>query len=244
MKPLVSIIIPTKNEEGYIGKTLSHLRHSLPRGQYEIIVADDVSTDRTAEIAREYADTVLVRLGELHSIPRGKNAGAKLAHADYIAFLDADCEPEQPLQFFERALAYFEKHPKVAGITASLKVFPQLATWADRAMYAWVNLTYVITDNWLHWGAGSGEFQMVRRAAFDAIGGFREDLPVAEDQDLFQRMNKQVGGIRIVPDLVVWHTCRRAHKIGWPRLLYQWWTNAASLKLFNKSASKEWKVIR
>ena len=147
MTPTISIIIPTLNEESVIGKTLAHLRESLPRGAFEIIVVDDESSDRTADIARRYADQVVVRVGEVHGIARGKNAGARVARGEYIAFLDADCEPEEPAAFFEKAVRIFETNPRIAGLTCSLKVFPALATFGDRVVFAGVNLTFRFINN-------------------------------------------------------------------------------------------------
>ena len=241
--PNVSIVIPSVNEESVIGRTLSHLRDALPRGTYEIIVVDDESTDRTVEIARKSADKVIVRTGEIHSIPRGKNAGGRAAQGEFIAFLDADCEPEKPKEFFEKALALFNENPALTGLTCSLKVFPSMATWADRVVFGGVNLTFRLINNVLRRGGASGEFQMVRRKTFEATGGFNEALPVAEDQDFFQRVAK-LGRVRMEPGLTVWHTGRRAHKLGWPRLLMHWWVNYLSITLRGQSAFKEWKDIR
>lgn len=241
--PLISIIIPTVNEESVIGKTLSHLRDSLLRERYEIIVVDDESTDRTISISEQYADRVIDRTGEIHNIPRGKNAGGKEARGEFIAFLDADCEPEKPAAFFEKAAMLFVENPRLVGLTCSLKVFPSMATCMDTIVFAAANLTHRFINNVLHSGGGSGEFQMVRRSAFEAIHGFAEELPVDEDQDFFRRLAK-VGDVRMEPSLIVWHTSRRAHKIGWRKLLTEWIVNYISVILFHKSASKEWKVIR
>ncbi len=241
--PNVSIVIPSVNEESVIGRTLSHLRDTLPRGAYEIIVVDDESTDRTVEIARLYADQVIVRTGEIHSIPRGKNAGGRAARGEFIAFLDADCEPEKPREFFEKALVIFNADPRITGLTCSLKVFPPMATWADRIVFGGVNLTFRLINNVLRRGGASGEFQMVRRSTFETTGGYNEAMPVAEDMDFFRRVAK-LGRTRMEPSLIVWHTGRRGHKLGWPRLLMHWWVNYLSITFRGKSAFSEWKVIR
>jgi len=243
MNPIISIIIPTLNEESVIGRTLEHLRNNLPRDNYEILIIDDESTDQTVDIARQYADQVIVRTGEIHSIPRGKNAGGKEAHGEFLVFLDADCEPEKPSEFFEKAVALFVKNPRLVGLTCSLKVFPSMATLTDRIVFAGANLTHRFINNILHLGGGSGEFQMVRHSAFEVVNGFSEKLPVDEDQDFFRRLAK-IGRTRMEPTLIVWHTGRRAHKIGWPKLLTEWLMNYISVTLFHKSASKEWKVVR
>ena len=85
---MISVIIPTKNEEGYIEKCLVSLNRQRDYVK-EIIVVDGGSTDRTVEIARKYADVVLVD-PELDSPGKGRNAGARIAKGSILAFVDAD----------------------------------------------------------------------------------------------------------------------------------------------------------
>ena len=75
------------------------------------------------------------------------------------------------------------------------------------------------------------------------IGGFNEKFVAGEDHDLFQRLTK-VGRTRFIKGLTVYHTGRRAHKIGWPRLLSIWLGNVFSFIFLKRSMSKEWKEIR
>ncbi|MGC9103419.1 MAG: glycosyltransferase [Candidatus Methanodesulfokora sp.] len=85
---MISVIIPTKNEERYIKKCLVSLGKQRKYIK-EIIVVDGGSTDRTVEIARKYADIVLVD-PKLDSPGKGRNAGAKIAKGSILAFVDAD----------------------------------------------------------------------------------------------------------------------------------------------------------
>jgi len=85
---MISVVIPTKNEEKYIKKCLISLKKQREYVK-EIIVVDGGSTDRTVEIARKYADVVLVD-PSLDSPGKGRNAGASIAKGDILAFVDAD----------------------------------------------------------------------------------------------------------------------------------------------------------
>ena len=77
----------------------------------------------------------------------------------------------------------------------------------------------------------------------ERIGGYNETLIAGEDMDLFRRMTK-IGKTRCDVALVLHHTGRRAHKIGWPRLLTLWFMNNLSAIFLKRSISKEWVEIR
>lgn len=84
---------------------------------------------------------------------------------------------------------------------------------------------------------------MVRKDAFFTIGGYREDLVTLEDRDLFIRLAK-IGRTMSDPDLVVFHSGRRAHAVGWPRLIGMFFANFISFYVRGRLLSKEWKPIR
>ncbi len=84
---------------------------------------------------------------------------------------------------------------------------------------------------------------MVRKDAFLKTGGFDENLAVGEDDDFFRRLSK-VGRTRLKMGLVAYHTNRRAHAFGWPKLLLIWTRETLHIIIFGKAASTEWKEIR
>src|ERR1700674_3068386 len=90
MKPMVSILISAYNAEEWIGYTLqSAVAQTWPRK--EIIVVDDGSTDRTAEIARRFASKgVTVVSTENRGLSAGQNHAYRLSKGNYIQYLDAD----------------------------------------------------------------------------------------------------------------------------------------------------------
>jgi glycosyltransferase involved in cell wall biosynthesis len=238
---LLSIVIPTREEETTIERTIMQFRDHL-KIPHEVIVSDARSKDRTVEIARNFAHTVVVFDGEKHTPGIGRNDGAKVANGDYVAFVDAGVEIPDVNNFFERALAHF-KNPNVVGVTGPQRATPGLETWADRLSYGFLNLTIRFQNNVLHRGEASGKFMLVSHDAFKKINGFREDLNTREDGDFFCRLSK-VGKTIFDPSLLVYHGARRPHAIGWARLWWIWSVNAISMILLNKAHADDWTPIR
>ncbi len=240
---MISIIIPTLNEESVIEKTITALKAKLTI-PHEIIISDGKSTDKTVEIARRYADKVVVHDGKSRqNIAMGRNAGAKEAKGDFLVFLDADCSIFEPDTFFTHASARFTEKPKLVGLTTRVKVLKEHETLADKLIFGMVGWDLTIKNNILHIGESMGEFQMIRADIFRSLHGFREDLVTREDADMFLRLS-QVGLTFLDRKLIVYHTGRRAHKIGWFKLLKIWTVNTLWVALFDKAKEKEWTAIR
>jgi len=239
---MISFIIPTLNEEKAIEKTLKSI--SAFNGSKEIILSDGGSNDATLNIARKYTDLITVYEGaERQTISGGRNAGAKMARGEYLVFVDADVTIDGVDEFFTTAVGKFESDQDIVGLTTNLRVLPEAATFADRAIFGSFNFINRHLNNTLHVGGSFGEFQMMRRDVFNAIGGFKEHLVTGEDHDFFRRLARH-GRTYFASELGVHHTGRRAHKVGWPRLLATWGANTVYSLIFRKSATKEWKVIR
>ena len=238
---LLSIVIPAREEETTIERTIMQFRDNL-RIPHEVIVSDARSKDRTVEIARSFAHMVVVFDGQKHTAGIGRNDGADVANGDYIAFVDAGVEIPDPQAFFERAFAHF-KNPDVVGVTGPQRATPGLETWADRLSYGFLNLATRLQNNVLHRGEASGKFMLVSQGAFKKINGFREDLNTREDGDFFYRLSK-IGRTVFDSSLLVYHGARRPHAIGWARLWWVWTTNAISVALFNKAVADDWTPIR
>src|ERR1035437_4637768 len=206
---MISIIIPTRNEENIIGITLAALKTKLSLS-HEIIVTDGASTDKTVELAKMYADCSIVNPDELFSI----------------------------------ALDDFKKDDKLVALTGWLRVLPDQETFADKIIFNAQNVWMMFLNDVLHYGVSpGGEFQMMRAETFRKVGGFNANLVAAEDIELFGRLGKE-GRIRLDHKLKVFHTGRRGHKIGWPKLLSLWFLNTVWMMLFKRAYVKEWKVIR
>ena len=250
---MISIIIPTYNEEKAIGNTIKRLTSELTIS-YELILTDDKSTDKTVEVARTAVEdaikrgvdrntvTILAHPQKHFSIAQNRNAGAKIARGEYFLFMDSDCVIENINESLTHAVSLFEQRGFV-GITGAIRVLPEYETFGDKIVYVVFNFIHRVKTNILHLDEASGKFQMIRRDVFEKIGGYREDLITREDGDMFWRLSK-IGRNYYDPTITIKHTGRRAHKIGWPKLLSIWMFETFYVMMFNKSYTKSWKDIR
>lgn len=239
---MISFVIPTLNEIKTIESTLQCL--NAYSGEHEIIISDGNSKDGTVEVARNYTDKVIVYdKPQRQTIAMARNMGAAAARGEYLVFLDADVVIPDINDFFATAEENFRRNERLLALTGRYKVLPDASTAADRLMFTMLALQFRFQNNLLGVGGAGGEFQMMLADAFRRVGGFNERLAAAEDMDLFRRLSR-VGRTRFEPDLTVYHTGRRAHTVGWPSLVWEWFTNSTSVFFLNRSASQEWKVIR
>ena len=112
-KKQISVVIPAFNEEAFIRSTLKCLeRQTLPRNAR--VVVDGGSTDRTVEIASEFADIVLLQRSRF--VGGARNDGVRVASADIIATTDADILV--PRNWLERIISDFKrKSPFTDGLS-------------------------------------------------------------------------------------------------------------------------------
>ncbi len=240
---MISIIIPTRNEEKIIEKTLLGFtsKMTLP---YEIIVSDGKSIDKTVEIASKYTKNIITCTTDAtQTIAGGRDAGARIARGEYLVFFDADCSLPNPDEFFTHALAHFEKDPNLVALIPKQRILPENERFADRFWFGYINLYFRFMNNVLGIGQAGGELQMMRKEAFQKVNGFKADLVAAEDMNMFYRLS-QIGRTYIDPDLTVFHTGRRIRKEGWPKLLGEWFMNTLYVFFFKRAKSKEWVPVR
>lgn len=196
----VSIIIPTLNEEGCIERCLKTLSNqTVLRKDYEIIVSDGGSKDKTVKIARKYADRVVVV--KKRGISVGLNAGIRKARSDVIAVTHADCLV--PDFWVERILSDMKDCDALYGPALyDTKKEPHLILYINNmASLSTFNvgrlLGRMFTDS---------RNVAYRKRVFETVGVFREMTPA--DDILF---NLDLKGVRIKydPSLLVRTSGRR-----------------------------------
>jgi glycosyltransferase involved in cell wall biosynthesis len=187
---LVSFVVPAYNEQKALPATLESV-HAAARAldlRYEIVVADDASTDGTASIAAAAGARVVPV--EFRQISRTRNAGAKASTGDPIVFVDADTRIDAAL--LRHALAALDSGAVGGGATPRFDA--AAPAWAHVAMW-----TVIGPMRMLDMAAGC--FVFVRRAPFEAVGGFDERHFAGEEIMLSQAM-KRHGRFVILPDRV------------------------------------------
>ena len=241
---MISIIIPTLNEESVLEKTLKNLRE-ITKFPIEIIVSDGGSIDKTIEIAKGYADKIVVHEGkERQTIGGGRNMGAKEASGEDLLFIDADVTIPDPNIFIEKIIERFKIDEELIAATVRIKVLKENETLADK-IFSTIAMDWVsyLSNNIFKTGGASGEFQFIKKSFFDKVGGFNEKLAASEDYDLFIRLAKE-GKTKMFYDMAIYHTGRRFHKVGWFRVLSIWTANFVLSRICKKTISKVWIPIR
>ena len=230
--PEVSIIVPARNEEASLGDCLESLTAQTGVA-FEILAVDDSSADRTREIAQSFAKVRVISAGPLPDGWTGKNnaviAGAKEARAQWLLFTDADTV------HLPGSLARALAEAKREGADLLSYSPEQVAvTFAERAVmpviFAELAAQYPpqkVRDRNSGIVAANGQYILVRRAAYDAVGGHAavateilEDVALAR---LFHNAGKRVY-FRYGGDAVRTRMYRN-----WPQLREGWTKNLALL---------------
>lgn len=182
---VLSIVIPTLNEEEHLGQTLEKVGR-MPHG--EVIVVDGGSQDRTVEIAEKWGARVI------RTEPnRGRqmNLGAREASGDILLFLHADTLlPENYSEFIREALS----DPKVVGGAFAWKVEPS----TPFLRYLEKNVAWRTKIFQMPYG---DQAYFVRISVFREMGGYA-DIPLMEDVEFIRRLRK-IGKLAYIPHPVV-----------------------------------------
>jgi len=181
----LSVVIPTRNEAALIGGFLA----ALP-APVELVVVDASDDDTPAIIERTRPhNTRIIRAPA--GIAEAREIGAAAASGDWLIFSDAD------VHF---APGYFDRFTRYTNADAVYG--PKYATTA----YQWYSRIFTGGQRLAHtlgFPAASGSNMAVRRKVLTAVGGFRCDLPVNEDSELFLRLAHRGYHIVFAPDLAV-----------------------------------------
>ena len=116
--PLVSVVIPTRNEEDALGKLLNSLERQTYK-RYDVIVVDGGSTDGTVKIAKKHGAMVITEYGRYKSPANARNIGVEKADGDIVAVLDCDSEVNE--RFLEEAVKTFDSS-EVKGVMCSYRL--------------------------------------------------------------------------------------------------------------------------
>ncbi|MCX6777246.1 MAG: glycosyltransferase [Candidatus Micrarchaeota archaeon] len=198
-----SIIIPALNEEKYIVKTLESARRQKASFNYEVIVADNGSQDRTVELSEKYADKVVTV--KRKGIWIGRNTGAEKSRGRVLVFVDADTMI--PPNYLEVARAVLEDD-EISGLSCSF-TFDKRSKLLDTVEE--LSNSYLVLRGMRGKGEILGFNNAVRRDTFFKAGGF-PNQPM-EDGAFARRLWKK-GRVVYLPNPRVVTSARRILKSG------------------------------
>ncbi len=199
---MLSIIIPAMNEEKYLPLLLDSIKKQ-DFTNYEIIVADAGSKDKTLEIAKKYNCKIVS--GGLPA--KGRNEGAKIADGGTLFFLDADTL--LPDSFFDKSLSEF-KNRNLDIASFCIKSYPE-NKFIDFLLKVFYNKPMIFLEKILaHAAIGI----LVKKDLFGRLNGFDETIKLAEDHDFARRAGK-IANFGIIRSVELYSSDRRAKADGW-----------------------------
>ena len=243
MTPLIiSIIIPTLNEEKLISRTLSQFTPEIKtKFNAEVIISDGGSKDGTLEIIKGKADKIVTANPDgRQNISIGRNAGAENSSGQYLYFLCADTRIEDIDYFFKRTIDELNK--SAAALACKVRVFPEEEILSDKIFHCFYN-SYVFLLNKSGMGMGRGECHIIKKDIFLKTGGYNEAMAAGEDYDLYRRV-KKIGRIKFLSDITVYESPRRYRRYGYVNVFWDWTKNSTSVFFRNKAVSKKWEQVR
>lgn len=199
-----SVVIPVRNAEAYIGAQLDALAAQSATGDFEVIVVDNASTDRSVEIAERYARPLQLRVvsaSGAQSASYARNIGIRESRGDIIVFLDADDVADPAL-----IEAYRERRefPVLGGAYEERRLNdPRIAAWRYELTRNGLPIAFKTTSFFLMGNAA------IHRSVFDAIGLFDESFTHGgEEVDFSIRAHLAGYTVHWVPEAIVYYRHR------------------------------------
>jgi glycosyltransferase involved in cell wall biosynthesis len=181
MTPLISVIITNYNYGRYLRQAIdSALRQTYPN--VEVIVVDDGSQDDSAEVAKSYGEKVRFISQQNQGVSVARNRGVEESAGEFVAFLDADdfWFPEKLQKQAEQLMADLDLGLVHSGIQEINGDGAKLETIIE-GMEGWVAREMLLFERPVIHSLGSTG--LIRRSAFDAVGGFDPELSTSADWD-------------------------------------------------------------
>lgn len=197
---MLSIIIPALNEEKYLPILLKEIQKQNFQ-DYEIIVADAGSKDKTEEIAKKFG----CKIAAGGSSAKGRNEGAKVARGELLLFMDADYVFLPP-HFLKNLIAEFQKRKLDI---ASFPIFV-VGNKFDKLAYKIYNKWAKASQNFRPYASSA---ILVKKEIHQKIGGFDEEIKLAEDH-FYARTATKFGKFGFIKTEPVLASARRLEKDG------------------------------
>jgi glycosyltransferase involved in cell wall biosynthesis len=236
MERLLTIIIPCKNEENYIGILLHNLSQQFCIEGVRIIVADADSTDNTLAIVKHYQHNTMLNIEVIKggTVSVGRNNGAKLATTPYILFLDAD------VRLFDTTAIHDSLFDmRILGLDLMTLKIKNYGTHLRASFFFWVfNIINKIMTKKTPFAIGA--FFLTRRDRFEELGGFPNKYETSEDYILSKQYNPELFSIG---KHYFGQDERRFKKLGYLGMLWYMITNffnRHNLVHFEKSKINYW----
>jgi glycosyltransferase involved in cell wall biosynthesis len=205
----VSVIVPARNAAATISDTLQSFAEQSNMS-FEVIVADNGSTDGTQQIAAEFASRFaafkLIDASQIAGPGYARRCGAEAASGELLLFVDSDDVVNRG--YVEAMIAALEKHPFVHASMDMAKLNPE---WFVKEQPGLGTSTATVGS----WKFAYGSTIGVRRHEYNVSGGWSEDRLISEDSDLSWRLRMVGCDLTCVPEAIVHVRARHTGKAAW-----------------------------
>jgi len=204
--PLVSVMMPTFNVEGYVSQAIESV-FIQTYSNWELIIVDDGSTDKTPIILAEYAkkdSRVKVYYKSHQGRGKARNSCLEYSQGEYIAVCDSDdiSFPER----FEKQVKFLEMNPKIGVVGAQLCSFAIDPVFDKEKLIYWPTDTLKVSH-----ALRKGKMRvsncaaMIRTSLFEEYGNYNEKLNRAQDYEFFRRIALQGVYLTNLTDVLVYY---------------------------------------
>jgi len=214
-KPYVSLIIPCRDEEKFIGMCLdSVIANDYPKGRFEVLIVDGMSNDGTREIVKKYVkEHPFIKLFDNPKkiIPSAMNIGIKNATGEIIMKIDSHARYSE--DYISKCVSFLFEYnsDNVGGVIVAL---PRNNTSIGKAIVLSLSHPFGIGNSLFRLGpkkpiwADTAFSGCYRRDVFDRIGLYDENIARSEDVLINSKLRKSGGKILLVPEIVSYYYAR------------------------------------
>lgn len=214
-----SFIIPAYNEEGYIEDCLKSIYNLEGLENFEVIVVDNNSTDKTAEIVGKFFPLAKLLRESKKGPTWARKKGFEESHGNLLVFLDADARV--PKDYYKKLIHHYNSDSTLAGLSGPYKFYDAGAKGKLFELFAnqfFFPVTQFILDKVFNkgtWFFGGGF--SAKCSAIQEIGGFNTKIKFyGDDADMGRRL-RTVGEVRFLDTMFVYNSIRRLKKEGYIR---------------------------
>ena len=211
--PFVTIILPCRNEEKFIGPCLdSIIANDYPKNNLEILVIDGMSDDKTRKILKDYSQKynfIKIIDNPKKFIPLALNIGVKNAKGEFIVRMDAHSVYNK--NYISKCIKYLKEY-EVDNVGGIWKIMPSEKTLINKA---------IVLASSSFFGAGNAHYRTgyskglkfvdtvfggcYKKDVFKKIGLYNENLVRSEDMEFNLRLKKAGGKILLAPDIIAYY---------------------------------------
>lgn len=239
----LSVIVPAYNEEAYLNDCLqcvcAELRATHERGPFEIILVDNASTDRTAQIAGSFRDVRVVREPR-KGLTRARQRGFDAANGEILAYVDADTR--MPPGWLGQVLDLYESRDRVVCVSGPY-VYHDLSPMKKTLVRLYWRLLAMPMYRLTGYMAVGGNFAASRQALVK-IGGFDTTISFyGEDTDIARRLSR-VGEVVFDMGLVMQTSARRLQAEGFVRTAIRYALNFIVVVVLKRPLTTRYRDVR